>query len=370
MKKSLFALAVVAATLASCVKSEVVEMADSRAIGFEPFVGKHTRAVVINGRSDLTNFYVIGKMKDNTSNAFSNVFTFQKVYWSAGASAQDGHYEYNNGQSTMWETNKKYYFAAVSNGNQELTGSSNSGNDINVTYSVSDSENKITISDYTVNDKDLIVDIADPIESGTDMTGKETVTFDFRHLLTRVRFVINNGDNANSSSILAIENLNFTGVKTGSCVYAWTNENTHTLDWTLGQTGKYQYTAETVTPSEGTYTIIPSSNKSFGNFVIPQSNEDVEVSFSLVTYNVAGTGNEKTYTETHRTTHTFELTYDNYPDDPDKDDYTWQAGKVYQYTVTVGGTINYIRFDANVAAWNFDLDGNGTANTADDIPLQ
>lgn len=75
-----------------------------------------------------------------------------------------------------------------------------------------------------------------------------------------------------------------------------------------------------------------------------------------------------TYTETNRKPYKYSLKYDNDPSESTTD-YIWQAGKVYQYTVTVAGTINYIRFDANVAAWNFDLNGNGTANTDDDISM-
>lgn len=45
MKRSLILLGAVTATLASCSKSEVVDVNDSQAIGFETFVNKSTRAV-------------------------------------------------------------------------------------------------------------------------------------------------------------------------------------------------------------------------------------------------------------------------------------------------------------------------------------
>lgn len=378
MKKSLFMLAVAAAALSSCVKSQVVEVADNMAIGFDTYVGKHTRSttVVINGRSDLKTFYVFGNAKA-TDESTEEVFDLQKVYWS-GTNAQDGHYEYNNGVSTMWETNKTYYFAAVSNGNAILDNTDPNPDpaydlkyDVDVAYTYAGSAgdaNKITITNYTVNDKDLIVDIADPIESHESMTGRETVTFDFRHLLTRVRFVVNNGDALGSNSIVAVEDLNFTGTKTADCDYTWTNLNTHNISWSDPVEGTYEYTPDDVLPTNDTYVITPSSNKSFGKFVIPQSNQNINVSFSLVTYKVEDDGLTKTYTETNRAQYTYPLKYDN-DTNPSDDvyDFTWHAGKVYQYTVTVAGTINYIRFDANVAAWNFDLDGNGTANTEDDI---
>lgn len=364
MKKNLLLLTATVLAMAGCVKSQVVEVADSSVIGFDTYVGKHTRSsntVVINGRSDLSTFYVFGNTNDGTK-----VFDCQKVYWS-GSNAQDGHYEYNNGVSTMWETNKTYYFAAISNGNAALENSDpkyNSAYDVDVayTYNGTAGDNKITITDYTANDKDLIVDIADPISSGTSMTGKETVTFDFRHLLTRVRFVVNNGDAVGSESRVAVQDLKFEGVKTADCDYTWTAPNQHTISWTDPVQNTYQYTPPTVEPTDDAHVITPSSNKSFGKFVIPQSSENIEVSFTLVTYKEES---NSTYTETNRKSYTYSLKYDNDPSA--STDYEWQAGKVYQYTVTVAGTINYIRFDANVASWNFDLDGNGTANTDDDI---
>lgn len=43
MRKSILLLAA-AAALASCTQSEVLEVAENRAISFDPFVGKATRA--------------------------------------------------------------------------------------------------------------------------------------------------------------------------------------------------------------------------------------------------------------------------------------------------------------------------------------
>ena len=63
MKRSLILLGAVTATLASCSKSEVVDVNDSQAIGFETFVNKSTRAVT-NDEGTVTNklldFYVYG----------------------------------------------------------------------------------------------------------------------------------------------------------------------------------------------------------------------------------------------------------------------------------------------------------------------
>lgn len=371
MKKNLFLLATAVLAMTGCVKSHVVEVADSKEIGFDSYVGKHTRATVINGRSELERFYVYGNINDGT--ATESLFDGMEVYWS-GTNSQDGHYEYNDGVSKQWESNKTYYFAAVSNGNAVYDPSDEDyvlADVVKLSYTFAGTgDNQLTIDDYTVTDKDLIVDITDPISTGASMTGRETVTFDFKHLLTRVRFIINNGDAVSSNSVIAVEDLKFSGVKTGDCTYEF---NAPAGVWQLGTPDVYQYTPAAVVPgtTEGNaYVITPSSNKSFGHFVIPQSNEDKTVSFTLVTYTKETNGENTTYVESNRKSYEFPLKFDNKASLADLEkDYTWQAGKVYQYSITLAGTINYIRFDANVSSWNFDLNGDSHANTSDDIPL-
>lgn len=376
MKKHLLIFAALVATMTGCVKNEVMDVSDSGEISFDTYVGKHTRAVVINGRSDLSRFYVYGNMTNADDTGQEEVFNCEDVVWT-GTSAQNGHYEYNGGVSTMWKANKKYYFAAVSNGNAAFRAEDvidaevfNSDDVVDFSYVYPETgDNQITINDYTVTDKDLIVDIADPIETGESMVGKETVTFDFRHLLTRVRFVINNGDAVGSNQIVAVEDLKFSGAKTGDCTYKLTDPNTHTIAWDgLESYTEYEYTVLNVDPADDKYVITPSSNKSFGHFVIPQSNEDKEVTFKLVTYHrEEDTPGNYTYTRTDSQEYTFSLKYDN--DKTAEEDYDWHPGKVYQYTVTLVGTTSYIRFDANVASWNFDINGDNSSNSADDIPM-
>ena len=101
-------LGAVTATLASCSKSEVVDVNDSQAIGFETFVNKSTRAVT-NDEGTVTNklldFYVYGG-----SNESQNLFAGDKVYRS---SASDP-WKYDN--TKYWFKNRTYKFAAISPG--------------------------------------------------------------------------------------------------------------------------------------------------------------------------------------------------------------------------------------------------------------
>ena len=74
MKRSLILLGAVTATLASCSKSEVVDVNDSQAIGFETFVNKSTRAVT-NDEGTVTNklldFYVYGGSNESQNLRFT-----------------------------------------------------------------------------------------------------------------------------------------------------------------------------------------------------------------------------------------------------------------------------------------------------------
>ena len=213
----------------------------------------------------------------------------------------------------MYDSNEAGYVAAdVVNLSYEYAGESG--------------DNQLTIDDYTVTDKDLIVDIADPIETGTSMTGREQVTFDFKHLLTRVRFMVNNGDAVGSNAIIAVEDLKFVGGKKGDCTY---NLNAPAGVWQLaGSSDVYEYTLAEVIPgtTEGNaYVITPSSNKSFGHFVIPQSNEDKKVSFTLVTYTKETVDGNTTYVESNRKAYEFPLKFGNTASmSSENPDYTWQ----------------------------------------------
>lgn len=74
MKRSLFMLGVAVAALSSCSQSEILEVAEGRAIGFSSFVNNNTRAAIteIAGTDDLTEYYVYGYHTDNIP-VFENV---------------------------------------------------------------------------------------------------------------------------------------------------------------------------------------------------------------------------------------------------------------------------------------------------------
>lgn len=353
MKKVFWMLAVAVAAITSCTKSEVVDIPESRLIGFDPFVGKQTRTDesttsedgtnpnVISGRNDLTNFWVYGTM-DYTGVVFGG----QEVAWVS--SDAGGHFEYTPHKT--WSVNKTYRFAAISNGNNQCP---------NVTYTTTADTNELTVSDYFVGNKDLIADIAQPIFTKADGSGIPAgrVTFTLNHLLTRVRFELENTSAANSGLAIKITDLKFTGVKKATCTYDFDEtNNSDEIVWApanSGATGDYTYPVLDQKLEPGGTTV-------YDNFVIPQSNE-LTVTFTVETYAKDNNGD---YHLTNTTTYNPSLRFGN-----GVSDYSWHPGKVYNYLIKIGGSAQYIHFDATVNGWDFDLDGNGDGGTNDDVVI-
>ncbi len=346
-------LAVAVAAITSCTKSEVVDIPESRLIGFDPFVGKQTRAdetttgedgtnrYVITGRNDLKKFWVYGTMDYS-----GVVFDGQEVAWVS--SNAGGHYAYEPHKT--WSVNKTYRFAAISDGNNLCS---------NVTYTTTADKNELTISDYIVGNKDLIADIAHPIFTKADGSGIPAgrVSFALNHLLTRVRFELENTSAANSGLAIKITDLKFTGVKKATCTYDLNeSNNSDNIEWTPASSGA---------TADYTYPVLdqklePGGTTVYDNFVIPQGN-DLTVTFTVETYAKDSNGS---YLLTNTTTYNPTLKFGN-----GVGDYSWHPGKVYNYLIKIGGSAEYIHFDATVDGWDFDLNGNGDGGTDDDVVI-
>ena len=59
MKKSLFVFGMAISALTGCTQSEVLDVADSRAIGFDAFVGKPTRTDVTNDGTCSDMYHIV-----------------------------------------------------------------------------------------------------------------------------------------------------------------------------------------------------------------------------------------------------------------------------------------------------------------------
>ena len=170
MNKRILTVAVAALALAACSKNETVEVAASKAIGFDAFVGKVTRTVndITTADNNLTTFYVFGGYGDGvaftgTPNVFNNVAVTGTPF--ATETVQ------------YWIANKLYSFAAYSDGNNKLEGASFT-------------DGAFAITGYSAGENDLIYAEPDDVQTGEESTlgSMEAVGLTFDHLLSKVKF--------------------------------------------------------------------------------------------------------------------------------------------------------------------------------------
>lgn len=165
MKRSLFMLGVAVAALSGCSQSEILEVAEGRAIGFSSFVNNNTRAVTEVNKDNLSQYYVFGNYgSDGTSD------------WSGQA--------FNNELNTTlyyWQPGKIYRFGAYADGNGGKIASSA------VNFDAANS--KLTFTNYTPDDtKDLVAAVTENQTANDHSNEKnDPVQLNFKHLLSQVK---------------------------------------------------------------------------------------------------------------------------------------------------------------------------------------
>lgn len=297
MKKGLMMLGIATMMLASCTNEDVLNVSDSRAIGFNTFVNNNTKAVTDITTASLSKFYVFGDYDEGASVAFSNT----EVIGSQGGT-------YTPVNPAYWQTGKTYEFGAYSNGNASLTASFSNG--------------ALTITGYSVDDaKDLIAATASEIAAPA--AGKDkSVPLTFKHLLSKVKFTFSTTA-VPEAFRMEVSNLTFKGIKTAAtCVFS---NNTISTMWT-GTEG--DYTIATL----GDYAVTDGFASTEDILVIPQSNTDIEASFTVTIYD------ENTNEEIATNDFTASL-----------DCTKWVEGYVYNYTAT----INPDKVDGNLKPITF-----------------
>lgn len=331
MRKSFLMLGMAVAALTSCTQSEVLEIAESRVIGFDSFVGKHTRTahkIEQTGTqdNDLNKFYVFGKTtQGNTTDDLFN----QRLCTYNGTG-----FTYDNPET--WALNTTYNFAAYSNGNGQLT----SG----VTHElVGTTGSKLTFSNYTVGDKDLLAAINTPYVVNEVSQIPQTVALPFQHLLSCVRITITN---ASQNLYLKFGNITINAIGTDNCTYQINNgtktcvwENTTSTASAASATQK-AYTFNAPTTNDGY--VAPGASFQDMCFFIPQSN-DLSFSVNIETYEKTTSNGVDTYEKKDFTTSTASLKINDHA--------VWQPGYQYNYAASVAGTLHYIRFSATVDSW-------------------
>ena len=191
MKKSIYLLGMAVAALSSCSQSDVVEMPESRAIGFNTFVNNNTRAVNEVAKGDLTGtFYVFANYGsgDFANKAFDNEPSTALHYW---------------------EASMNYRFGAYQNGTEKINGA---------TFTPAESASVLTFPNYTPNDQNDLIAAFGTATTGTNVTGQAKVGLTFSHLLSQVKFTFTT--DATAAYNLTISDVKITNaISKSTCTY-------------------------------------------------------------------------------------------------------------------------------------------------------
>lgn len=289
MKKSIYLLGMAVAALSSCSQSDVVEMPESRAIGFNTFVNNNTRKVEEVAKGALTGtFYVFANYgsKDFANKAFDNEPSTALHYW---------------------EASMNYRFGAYKNGNDKLA----------ATFTPAESASVLTFPGYTPKDENDLIAAFGEATTGTDVTGQGKVGLTFSHLLSQVKFTFTT--DATAAYNLTISDVKITNaINKSTCTYTAGTPNTIVWANTGEGVDKNGYAYEDF--KEGKAISIENS-ESQSKLVIPQSGTDaIKVTFKAKVNGAGITTEEKDFEGN--------LTYAAGSN-------TWNPGFRYNYSVKI-----------------------------------
>ena len=337
MKTKLWMLGAAVAALTSCTQSEVLEIPESRVIGFDSFVGKNSRAVTTIDTDGLTNFWVYCAKGVGTGTSFAeddednNATGIQHFFDAVQVTKSGNTYTYDH---KHWQGGKNYRFASYSDGNNVLSSAPTFINDANGNWG-------LEFTNYAVADKDLIVALPNEISVNEEVTNHTRVNLNFGHMLSRVQFVFYT--TITSGQKLRINSFKFNAFKQGT-LKATKNGTTETIVWeTANQTkGDYVYAVN----GTNAYTDVTGTSVSFECYVIPQDNRTLTID-EIVLQTLDANDNVLS-------TNKFEdvslaLTDANHQ--------SWQPGTIYSYQAEVGSSAHEIHFNAIVDAWKDPSEG-------------
>lgn len=217
MKKFLIIAAAVGTVLASCAKTETVEVSDAKYIGFDAFIWNPTKAVTEVTTDNIKSFYVFGQKTPSSGQGATDIFDHEEVY----ESDTPNEWIYDNRQ--IWESGATYTFAAYSNGGSSR-GNTITGADWDGTA--------LTLTRYNAatEAKDLLVSIAS--NSANLTNANEPVQFNFQHALSMIKFTIKSelgdGDNAIKISEFKVTGIDAQADLSYNGTISWSNWTTPT----------------------------------------------------------------------------------------------------------------------------------------------
>lgn len=264
--KKLFTILAVAATLVSCAKEDVVREAAREAIGFDnAFVENSTRSVNDPSFSSEENgnmfdsFRVYGFVEDAP--------LFKGTEVTGSGFGEDGTWTYTDTQ--YWIAGANYDFHAVAPTTDNMTDIAYTAvNGVSFTYTNVSGE------------EDMLYAFAE--EEGK-VSGNEAVEFDFRHILSKVKFSFENDYNATNAT-LKVKNV----VITNADATAKVNLNNDVVTWTNNGGSVSIAFGDATDPEDKNYvnanaytTVYESYNE---RFLIPSVSRAYNVSFVVDLY--------------------------------------------------------------------------------------
>lgn len=212
MKKTFITLMTLAALAISCNKVEVINTPEAEEIAFnKAFIENVTKATdpSYSGTSDFTSFNVWGTVNGGAGTV--SIFANDEV---TGIVGTDN--EWTCTKKQYWVKDAQYYFAALANAS-------------NVTLGADLLPETVT---YTANQTDLVY--AKSIEYTGLESNNPLVAFTFNHLLSLVKFTVNNGSQSATDYSFDVNNITINGTTVGTC-----DVTTSPVSWSQTTAGNY-----------------------------------------------------------------------------------------------------------------------------------
>lgn len=353
MKKNIFLWVAVFAVgaMSSCSVDKVVDQAEARYIGFDPFANKVTRGLN-NVQFGHDNFSVFGRYKEGTS-TYNVIFNSKEVKWT-GSTLGDTGGSWKYEPLVPWVSSKDYEFAAIAPYSASYKGAYNYENDTytlgSITLNAAMSEGKYT------NQIDYMTATTVNQNSGTSTAA---VSFTFNHIASKIDFNFqpqNTGEKAWPSDVkIDIKSITLSGVATTKSYTsgAWVANDATSSTYESFSVSLSDNNSTTYEPSSTESDKVSELTDKFSWLVVPQSETDASerklaITFDVFTKDAAGAYNVQVLTGESATIDI---------------DTQWNPNTVYTYTVYIGSDIlgpnAYITFDVASANWSDPSSNNG-----------
>lgn len=322
MKKVIIAaFSVGAMVLAGCTKTEVTSISDSAYIGFDnAYIGNPTKAVTEINKDNIQKFYVFGGTQAE-NDLFENVEVTKVT----------NGWDYLNHKE--WEPSTEYKFAAYYN-DALLT------NTDNVSFDYA--SGALTFTDFESSPNHQVDLLYDDLTytSKAEGVANDKVQFNFRHLLSIVKFTFKSG--FGDGVTVTVSDMEFYGMKTKGTVTPTDAEVAWVSTAPISEGNGFMLFSET----NATNSAVAAETAYDNCIVMPQTFSDNRTMVAKFTVTLTGEGLDDVTTTKEITAYL--------PAD------TWKPGFRYNYVATISGqTMNYIEFDAPlVSDWDEEDDIN------------